>query len=145
MAKDVIYKHHRAAEFRAFKSPTGMTGRWTAEQAEKVAAHARLLAPKPGQGKGYATGETATSIRSGNVSLGRKGPEATVSAGTEHAFYLHEGTAPHVIKARPGKKMVFFLRSAGRVIYDNLVKHPGTKAQPFLSDALRKVFGGPGR
>jgi hypothetical protein len=145
MADDVVYVRHLPAEFHAFKSPDGICGRWTKEQAEKVAAHARLLAPKPGQGRGYATGELAGSIRSSAVTVGRKGPESTVSAGTDHAVFVHDGTEPHTIKPRFAKKLVFFWRKAGRVVSRNSVHHPGTPANPFLSKALQAVFGGPGR
>lgn len=145
MADDVVYIHHRPAEFRAFRSPNGMAGRWTRGQAEKVAAHARLLAPKPGQGQGYATGETALSIKTDGPSIGRRGPEATVVSSTDHATYVHEGTVPHTIKPRYASKLVFFWRKAGRVVFANKVRHPGTKANPFLVKALRAVFGGPGR
>jgi hypothetical protein len=145
MANDVVYVHHRGAEYNAFRAPTGMSGRWTKAQTEKVAAHARLLAPKPGLGKGYATGETATSIKSSAVSTGRTGPEATVLSDTDHAVFVHEGTAPHIIKPRFASKLVFFSRGAGKVIFDSKVFHPGTKANPFLVNALREIFGGPGR
>lgn len=143
--KDVIYVRHPRAEFNAFRAPTGMTGRWTKEQAEKVAAHARMFAPKPGQGKGYATGETAASVRVRGPVIGRSGPEVDVLSSTDHATFVHEGTPPHIIKARLAKKMVFFMRKAGRVIFDDKVFHPGTPANPFLVKALRAVFGGPGR
>lgn len=145
MAKDVVYVHHRPAEFNAFRSPTGMTGRWTTTQAEKVAAHARAVAPKPGQSKGYATGELASNIRGSAAKIGRKGPEADVVASTDHAIFVHEGTPPHIIKPRYAEQLVFFWRKAARIVYKDKVRHPGTKANPFLVKALRKVFGGPGR
>ncbi len=145
MADDVVYVRHRIPEYRAFRAPTGMVGSWTHKQAEAVAAHARLLAPKPGQGKGYATGETALSIRVRGPIVGRSGPEATVLSDTDHAVYVHEGTHPHEIKARPRGKMIFFWRKAGQVVFKDKVFHPGTRANPFLVKALRAVFGGPGR
>lgn len=144
MAKDVVYIHHKPAEFRAFRSPTGMTGRWTTEQTEKVAAHARLVAPKPGQGKGYATGETAANIKTSRTVAGRRGPEADVIADTDHAIHVHEPTHAHVIKPRFAAKLVFISRTGGKVFADK-VFHPGTRGNPFLVNALRKVFGGPGR
>lgn len=145
MADEIIYVRHRIPEYSAFRSPNGMVGRWTLEQANKVAAHARLLAPKPGQGRGYATGETLATIRVDGPSIGRTGPEATITSGTDHAVFLHEGTPPHSIKPRYAKKLVFFWRKAGRVVFSDGVRHPGTKANPFLVNALRAVFGGPGR
>lgn len=144
MANDIVYVHHRPAEFRAFKSPNGMAGRWTKERADRVAAHARLISPKPGQNP-YATGETALSIRSHGPTIGRRGPEATVESDTDHAIFVHEPTAPHIIKPRRGKNLVFFWRKTGRVVFMEKVRHPGTKGNPFLVKALRAVFGGPGR
>lgn len=146
MAENVTYKHHRAAEHHAFRAPTGMVGMWTKQQAEKVAAHSRLVtAPRPGVGKGYATGETVANIRVRGPVIGRSGPEAEVAAVTDHGIHLHEGTPPHEIKARVANKMVFFWHKAGRVVSASKVFHPGTKANPFLVKALRHVFGGPGR
>lgn len=145
MAKDFVYVHHRPIELKAFHSPTGMVGSWTKEQGHKVATHARLGAPKPGQGKGYATGELASDIRVNGPTMGRKGPEVEVVADTEHAAVVHEPTPPHIIKPRYAKKLVFFWRKAGRVVFMDKVRHPGTKGNPFLANALKKVFGGPGR
>lgn len=145
MADDVVYIRHRGAEFRAFYAPTGMVGRWTTEKATQVAAHARLLAPKPGLGEGYATGELAREIKTDSAKVGRRGPEAGVISDTDHAVFVHEGTAPHTIKPRFAKKLVFFWRKAGRVVSFDSVKHPGTKPNPYLVKALRAVFGGPGR
>lgn len=144
MANDVTYVRHRIPEYRVFDAPTGTVGAWVGLRAAQVAAHAVRLAPKPGQGRGYATGETAASIRVNGPERGRLGPEATVSSNTDHATDLHEGTKPHIIKAKPGSKMVFFWRKAGRVVMKKKVYHPGTPANPFLLKALRIVFGGPG-
>jgi hypothetical protein len=58
---------------------------------------------------------------------------------------VHEGTEAHTIKAKPGGKMMFFFRKAGRIIFDDKINHPGTPANPFLVNALKAVFGGPGR
>lgn len=145
MANDVIYQHHRLAENRAFMLPNGMAGKWLAKETQKVATQARLLAPKPGQGQGYATGETVLSIKTEGPTLGRRGPESTVVADNDHSLFVHEGTKPHIIRARYAPKMVFFWRKAGRVVYRKTVRHPGTRPNPFLLNALRAVFGGPGR
>lgn len=144
MANDVTYVRHRIQEFQAFDSPTGTVGTWVGQRATLVAAHAVRLAPKPGQSRGYATGETAASIRVNGPTHGRSGPEATVSSNTGHATDLHEGTKPHIIKPRLAPKLVFFWRKRGRIVMKNKVHHPGTPANPFLLDALKIVFRGPG-
>lgn len=145
MANDVVYVRHRIPEYKAFRSPTGMVGLWTLEQGEKVAAHARLLAPKPGQGEGYATGETVLNIRVRGPIVGRNGPEVEVVSDTDHALYVHEGTIPHIIRPRNAEKLIFFSRKTGMVMFKDKVFHPGTKANPFLVKALQAQFGGPGR
>lgn len=145
MAKDVIYIRHRPVEYAAFKSPHGMVGRWTIRKAEEVAVQARLGAPKPGQGQGYATGNLAANINAKGPTVGRKGPEAEVIADTDYSLHVHEPTRPHIIKPRRAEKLVFFWRKTGRVVMKDKVRHPGTKGNPFLVRALQKVFGGPGR
>lgn len=54
---------------------------------------------------------------------------------TKYALAVHEGTKPHIIRARKRKALKFDV--GGRTVYASSVRHPGTKAQPFLSDALR--------
>lgn len=142
---NVVYVHHRSAEFNAFKSPTGMSGRWVTKQAHKVSVSARVLAPKPGQGKGYATSETAQSIKVKRTTVGRLGPEVEIISDTDHAIYVHEPTIPHIIKSRLSERLIFFSKKTMQIHFAKKVFHPGTKGNPFLTNALRVVFGGIGR
>lgn len=66
---------------------------------------------------------------------------AVVQVGSEapHAEFHHEGTDPHVITGNP--LLVFFWEREGRVVGFPQVNHPGTTANPFLTDALRHVLG----
>jgi hypothetical protein len=59
-------------------------------------------------------------------------PEATIG------LYHHQGTRPHVIRAR-NRKMLRFLSSSGRIVYAHRVFHPGTRPNHFLTDALEEV------
>lgn len=72
------------------------------------------------------TGGTRASIH-GRV-LGLVG---FVSAGGASRF-IHFGTAPHLIVAH-GRALRFEV--AGQVLYRKFVRHPGTKARPFVSEA----------
>jgi hypothetical protein len=63
-------------------------------------------------------------------------PEATI------AFYHHEGTRPHVIRPRRRKALRFLSSRAGGIVFARRVFHPGTRANPFLRDALREVIRG---
>lgn len=56
--------------------------------------------------------------------------------GSEKGYALahHEGTKPHIIKPNNAKVLRFV--SKGQVIYTPVVKHPGTKANHYLSRQL---------
>lgn len=142
---DVTYVRHRAVEHQAFRSANGMVGQYVTKKTAQVAAHAIALAPKPGQGRGYATGELVKDIKPERTAVGRTGPESRVISGAGHSVFVHEGTAPHTIRPSQPTKMMSFRRRTGQVIYTKLVKHPGTPANKFLLNALKAVFGGPGR
>jgi len=55
----------------------------------------------------------------------------------KYARAVHDGTGPHIIRARNRRALRFQLD--GRVVYARWVRHPGTRARPFLSDAGRDV------
>lgn len=76
----------------------------------------------------------------GSTYLG--GGRWNVSATAPHAKFVHEGTAAHVIRVRPGKRTLkFFWMRVGAVVYPVQVRHPGTKANPFLVRAMHRVWG----
>jgi hypothetical protein len=145
MAKDVTYVHHRPVENFVFRSPNGTVGRWVTKKTGQVAAHAIAIAPKPGVGRGYATGALAKDIKPERTVMGRSGPESRVISGSDHSVFVHEGTNPHIIEVNQPSKFMSFRKRTGQVIYTKLVAHPGTPANKFLLNALKFVFGGPGR
>ena len=54
-----------------------------------------------------------------------------------YGYYVHEGTAPHVMSKFPGSYRfpgtnAYF----GQMVFTEVVRHPGNSAQPFLQDAL---------
>ena len=53
----------------------------------------------------------------------------------EYGPYVHQGTKPHRIMFKR-KKALRFLKG-GRFIFAKSVHHPGTKADPFLYEALK--------
>lgn len=57
----------------------------------------------------------------------------------DYAWYVHQGTQPHRIRARTKPNLRFYWRKAGRTFTGPYVNHPGQKAQPFLTDALLAV------
>ena len=98
------------------------------------------------------TATTARSIRLAQVTE----TSATVTVGGAGA-YLERGTRPHIIRPRYAKSLRFPAKGvattlSGRVrtgaarklgnaayVFARFVRHPGTKAQPFLIPAARKA------
>jgi len=54
---------------------------------------------------------------------------------TNYALVVHEGSGPHVIRARKGKALKFEV--GGRTVFAASVRHPGTKPRPWLAESLR--------
>lgn len=116
---------------RTFWSPGGMTGRHLRVVAKMVQVDARALV-------GKSTGKLARSITVGPVSRDPRGLEIEVGSNLHYAYYHHEGTRPHTIRARPGSVMKF--SSRGRSVMTTVVRHPGTRANRYLLNALTVVI-----
>jgi len=128
-------------------SPTGDVGLWMQMKVEQVETLARENCPKD-------TGALAASIEGRvlarptmDVSAGgaTRGMVAVgqVSAGGNAAPYavaVHEGTRPHPITPKNARVLAFPSRSTGAMVFTTYVNHPGTRAQPFLFDALRSAI-----
>lgn len=70
------------------------------------------------------------------------GPEGVkVLVGSEDpiALFHHEGTRPHVIRARRKPMLVFYWPKVGRVVAFKQVRHPGTQPNRYLSDSLQDL------
>jgi HK97 gp10 family phage protein len=86
------------------------------------------------------------SIRWGVRKQGRQG---IVRATAPHAHLVHDGTRPHVIRAKSrasaGRAAGLFTRRramampiGGHLVFRKFVRHPGAKAQPFLTEAAEQ-------
>ena len=95
------------------------------------------------------TGNLGRTIRVGTVS----DTNATVLAGgtaqVGYAMYVEQGTRPHVIEARRAKVLAWGggrtlsgrLRKGSRATnFARRVKHPGTKARPYLVPGIRAAL-----
>lgn len=60
--------------------------------------------------------------------------EASVQALAPYAMYVVKGTAPHEI--RPVNASVLAFMVGGRMVFTPLVRHPGTKPNPFMQRAV---------
>ena len=61
--------------------------------------------------------------------------KAVIAPHVKYAFYVHEGTDPHVI--RPKRKRALFWKGAAHPVQS--VMHPGTKANPFMKRGFRRA------
>jgi hypothetical protein len=90
---------------------------------------------------GVRTGALLSTIRKNS---GRRAtyPYVDVIAGRRGMRYVmahHDGTAPHVIRARRRKALRFTV--GGRVVIRTKVMHPGTRGTRFLTAALPFAAG----
>lgn len=113
--------------------PRSEPERYLRRQAEKVAILARTLAPRR-------TGLLASSIHV-DQNRNEKGQYAfgfKVGTAVPYAGFVHDGTGPSIRTEPPGSAMKFHGTdaSAGEIVFSQVVRHPGTPAQPFLSRAL---------
>jgi hypothetical protein len=133
---------------------------YVAETTRQVLNRARVLCPKD-------TGNLANSMRM-TMRARRTYVAGTVETRVKYATYVHQGTAPHRIYPKgkgalafdwPKVGMRVVVPKAGRhraggkfagptyskksgpyfLITKGYVNHPGTKARPWLMDALRQV------
>lgn len=85
------------------------------------------------------TGTLRASIHIESVESGGGSCTVTTSTGGEangYAVFVHEGTGPHIIEAHGGGLM---WPGAGHPV--KVVHHPGTHADPFMSDPLLANVG----
>jgi hypothetical protein len=82
---------------------------------------------------GVRTGALRKSIRGYHLS-NQTGHYLGITASKPYALMHHEGTKPHVILPKNGRLLRF---SRGtQVIFTEMVRHPGTKPNRFLSNQL---------
>jgi len=60
--------------------------------------------------------------------------EAWIKALAPYAVFVEKGTAPHLI--RPVRASVLAFEVGGEMVFTGLVRHPGTRPNPFLHRAV---------
>lgn len=145
MAENYIYVEHVPAMERLRRSPTGHVGRYITKQTRQTRFNAHAGVPKPGGPGGgrtkinFSTGQLMAGIRH-EVVINNGELEGRVIAIPDHALFVHEGTPPHVIKAKRAPNLVFFWHKVGHVVAFKKVNHPGQPPNPFLLDGLKRAF-----
>lgn len=64
--------------------------------------------------------------------------QAVTVASARYAAHVELGTRPHVIRPRRRKFLKF--SAGGRVIFTKMVRHPGTKAQPYMVPGAKRAL-----
>ena len=113
-----------------FRDEHGPVGRDLDARSRRVLARARTLV-------GVRSGTLLASLRR-ESGQGPGGPYVDVVAGvrglTTYLGYHHDGTPPHVIRARRRHALRFTV--GGRVVFARSVRHPGSRGTRFLTRAL---------
>jgi HK97 gp10 family phage protein len=115
----------------AFKKAPGIAigeyARALDRSAKKIEADAKHNAPVNKQSGGGNLRQLISSRMEGTS-------KAIVEARASYAAYVDQGTRPHIISVV--SKKVLANKRTGQV-FGRVVHHPGTRAQPFFTDAVK--------
>lgn len=116
-----VYQH-------VFESKDGTVGKDLDARAARVVQAAKAQV-------GVRTGGLQRSIR--RYWTRERGRKLTVAVGSNRkiAELHHEGTRPHIIRARNAKALRYVGRD-GNVVFAKSVNHPGTRPNRYLTDNL---------
>lgn len=106
--------------------------------ARKAASITRQIAAQAKADVPVRTGNLGRSIQEDPIRfVGPFRVETGVTARANYAAAVHEGTKPHVIKPRNASVLAFPI--GGKMVFAKSVRHPGTRARPFLRNAAERV------
>ena len=115
---------------RFLNQPSGEVGKYLDKIGNEILTIARSRA-------GVRTGRLKASLHKRHLRDSR-GQYMWVGSEVPYAYYHHEGTRPRVVTPRNSKVLRFTTR--GRVVYTHAANHPGTRANRYLSDALKTTI-----
>lgn len=82
------------------------------------------------------------AVKSGRLRSGihgrvlQNGLRGTVTSYAAHSAYVEYKTRAHIIRPKKAKMLKFKVN--GKTVFARLVRHPGTKEQPFMRPALQQ-------
>jgi hypothetical protein len=114
------------------RGPSGLVARHLHDIGRDIQTRAKRLV-------GIKTGRLRNSIRVNprTTSLGEQAVE--VGSKLKYAYVHHEGSRPHLIV--PVKRTHLKFRAGARIVYTKMVRHPGTRPNRYLTNAMRIVVG----
>lgn len=111
------------------KDPRGPVGKHLDKKGRLIVAAAKRQV-------GVRTGALRSSIHMRHLRDSR-GQYVKIGSELKYALAHHEGTKPHMIYPDRAQKLRFVKR--GAIIFAGAVRHPGTKANKFLTDNLKLI------
>lgn len=108
-------------------NPNGDVGNYLKGKGREILTMAKSLV-------GVRTGTLRNSLHMRHMRDAR-GQYVWVGSTLDYALAHHEGTAPRTITPKNGKVLRF--TSRGSIVYAHSVQHPGTRANRYLSNALK--------
>jgi hypothetical protein len=127
MAMQIVWR--RGALDNLLNNPSGTVGRHLKKKGRKITAAARSQV-------GVRTGALRNSIHMRHFRDPR-GQYIKVGSSLSYARAHHDGTKPHLILPTRGANLRFF--SKGFLVFTQMVRHPGTRPNRYLTDNLRLV------
>jgi hypothetical protein len=131
-----FFTENRAGVEEVLHGPEGPVIRHFLERAMLIKEAARVQLRRTTR---YSTGELERSLY---VRYARMGEHDgfVIGSNSPHAYFVHEGTKPHVITPRTAT-VLRWVGSDGSVVYARSVNHPGSPPNHFLSDNLPIAVG----
>lgn len=125
-----VFVPNKPAIKHLLREPGGLVGNHITNLAARTTALAKAQV-------GVDTGQLRDSIGF-TVKFGAGPVSARIGSSNRIALLHHEGTKPHIIKAKTGKSATFQIH--GKIVYTKIIRHPGTKPNRYLTDSLRSVI-----
>jgi hypothetical protein len=115
---------------RLLISTNGDVGKYLAKKGRLIEAGAKRQV-------GVQTGALRASIHMRHFSDPR-GQYVKIGSSLNYARMHHEGTKPHLIRPNTAHMLRFY--SKGQIVFAHMVRHPGTPANRYLTDNMRRVI-----
>jgi hypothetical protein len=115
---------------RLLISTNGDVGKYLAKRGRLIEAGAKRQV-------GVQTGALRASIHMRHFSDPR-GQYVKIGSSLNYARMHHEGTKPHLIRPNTAHMLRFY--SKGQIVFAHMVRHPGTPANRYLTDNMRRVI-----
>jgi hypothetical protein len=95
----------------------------------KIVNQATIDAPVD---KGFLRGQHGMTVKTMRTKV-----KGTVINRAKYAAAVHDGSGPHIIRARKKKALRFEV--GGKVVFARSVRHPGTRGRPWLAKAAERA------